>query len=207
MSEQQKSPLPNPAQHQLCVDPGEPDLSAPDEPGSRLLLDVMLAAGAWEGAGVSKNRSFDQIASAIAAWPELIDGEVEATVMLSNDAEVAELNAQFRGKAKPTNVLSFPADNECAHAGIANHEGGRRQLGDIILAWETVSQEASEAGISVPHHVQHLVLHGVLHLLGYDHQTDDEAGEMESLETAILNTIGISDPYADNFASSARQSK
>lgn len=107
------------------------------------------------------------------------------SVALSSDANVALLNERFRGKSKPTNVLSFPA-------GVGSPEG---QLGDIILALETVEREAREQDIPFPHHVQHLVVHGVLHLLGYDHETTADAERMEALEIAILSKLGITNPY------------
>jgi probable rRNA maturation factor len=94
------------------------------------------------------------------------------------------LNAEFRGKDQPTNVLSFPAAM-----------GAEDTLGDIALAYETVAREAKEQNKTFLHHAQHLILHGVLHLLGYDHETDAQARIMEALETRLLDTIGIADPY------------
>lgn len=107
------------------------------------------------------------------------------TVALSSDDAVAVLNGEFRGKAKPTNVLSFPA-------GPGAEPG---HLGDIVLAFETVAREAAESGTPLAHHVQHLVVHGLLHLLGFDHDRPDTAEEMEQLEIAILNGLGIANPY------------
>ncbi|MFT3732797.1 MAG: rRNA maturation RNase YbeY [Hyphomicrobium sp.] len=107
------------------------------------------------------------------------------SVALSSDAIVSDLNGRFRGKPKPTNVLSFPS-GEGAPPG---------QIGDIILGLETVEREAAEQGIPVAHHVQHLVVHGVLHLLGYDHLTAADAERMEAIEIAILSKLGIANPY------------
>lgn len=107
------------------------------------------------------------------------------SIALSSDAHVAALNEQYRGKAKPTNVLSFPSGS--------NAPSG--QLGDIILARETVAREAAEQGIPLAHHVQHLVVHGILHLLGYDHMTDADAEQMEAIEISILSNLGIANPY------------
>ena len=106
-------------------------------------------------------------------------------ILLTSDAEVADLNQRFRGKPGPTNVLSFPA---------ADQVGGH--LGDIALAYGVCAREAGEQGKTLAHHLQHLVAHGVLHLLGYDHETDAEAHEMEGLERKILAGLGIADPYA-----------
>jgi probable rRNA maturation factor len=114
----------------------------------------------------------------------------EACVALSSDAHVQDLNAGYRGKDKPTNVLSFPAPPSPI-------EQAARFLGDIVLARETVRREAVERGIPAFDHVAHLTIHGLLHLLGYDHETDSEAVVMESLETEILAGLGIADPYGD----------
>ena len=114
---------------------------------------------------------------------ELHSGSV--SVALSSDAHVAELNERFRGIAKATNVLSFPAG-----AGAADGH-----LGDIVLAWETVEREAREQDVSLEHHVQHLVVHGILHLLGYDHTTTADAERMETLEIKILFELGVANPY------------
>jgi len=106
-------------------------------------------------------------------------------VLLTDDAVVADLNQRFRDRAGPTNVLSFPAP--------PNPEG---QIGDIALAFGVCADEAALQGKSLEHHLTHLTVHGVLHLLGYDHGTDDEAEAMEALERSILETLGVSDPYA-----------
>ena len=117
-------------------------------------------------------------------------GVAEVTVVLTDDAEQQELNRQWRGFDKSTNVLSFPQLEPFAPvAGL---------VGDITLARETVEKEAAELGISLEAHFTHLVVHGFLHLLGYDHVAEDEAVRMESLETKILAGLGIADPYADS---------
>jgi probable rRNA maturation factor len=112
-------------------------------------------------------------------------GEGGVVILLTDDAAVADLNIRFRDKAGPTNVLSFPAPE--------NPEGS---LGDIALAWGVCAREAAEQGKPIAHHLQHLVAHGVLHLLGYDHLADDEAEEMEALERRILASLDVPDPYA-----------
>nr|WP_309604462.1 rRNA maturation RNase YbeY [Phenylobacterium sp.] len=110
--------------------------------------------------------------------------ERHVTILLTDDETVRDLNARFRGQDRPTNVLSFPAP--------ANPE---RFLGDVALAHGVCAREAADQGKSLAHHLQHLVAHGVLHLLGYDHIRDDEAAAMEGLERAILAGLGIADPY------------
>jgi probable rRNA maturation factor len=107
------------------------------------------------------------------------------TLLLTDDATIRDLNRRFRQQDKPTNVLSFPAPT--------NPE---RFLGDIALAYGVCAREAAEQGKPLAHHLQHLVAHGVLHLLGYDHMSDAEAFEMEGLERAVLAGLGIPDPYA-----------
>jgi probable rRNA maturation factor len=114
-----------------------------------------------------------------------------ATVLLTSDAEVRILNAKWRGQDKPTNVLSFPADPN------APVNGGCEPLGDIALACETVLREAEAQCTTPAHHLQHLVVHGLLHLLGYDHLNEEEAAEMEALEVDILARLGVADPYSD----------
>jgi probable rRNA maturation factor len=118
-------------------------------------------------------------------------------VLLCDDATIAALNAQWRGREGPTNVLSFPAP-PASDASVS--ESGAVHLGDIAIACETVVREAREQGRTVSQHLAHLAVHGFLHLLGYDHQTDGEAEHMEALERDILATLGISDPYAPHDA-------
>jgi probable rRNA maturation factor len=128
------------------------------------------------------------IARAAEAVAEELGDAVQLAVVavaLSSDANVEALNGQFRGKRKPTNVLSFPA-GEGAPEGF---------LGDVILASETVRREAEEQRVPLPHHVQHLVVHGILHLLGYDHISAADAERMEALEISILSKLDIANPY------------
>lgn len=118
-----------------------------------------------------------------------VKGVAELSILLTNDAEQHELNAQWRGKDSSTNVLSFPQ--------IEPFDPVVGMLGDISLARETLIREADEQGVTFEAHFTHLVVHGFLHILGYDHLDDEEAAEMEGLETRILATLGIDDPYAD----------
>ena len=110
-------------------------------------------------------------------------------MFLADDEQLRALNARWRGIDKPTNVLSFPAVSPDR---IATSSG----LGDIALAFETLAREADEAGIALKDRYRHLVAHGFLHLIGYDHQTDEEAERMETLEKRVLARFGVADPYA-----------
>ncbi|MGQ0484759.1 MAG: rRNA maturation RNase YbeY [Hyphomicrobiales bacterium] len=111
-------------------------------------------------------------------------------ILFTGDAAIAEMNRRWRGKAKPTNVLSFPAP-----PGRPVPDGGPTLLGDIALAFGTVAREAAEQGKPLPHHATHLIVHGVLHLLGHDHEAEAGAEDMEALERKILKQLGIADPY------------
>ena len=119
----------------------------------------------------------------------------EVSVLLADDATVRELNRRYRGEDRPTNVLSFPAGAAVPPRFAADDEPA--PLGDVALALETVLREAAEAGIGAADHLAHLVVHGALHLLGYDHGTDAEAAVMENLETEVLAALGVADPYAE----------
>lgn len=121
---------------------------------------------------------------------------VELSVRLTSDAEVQALNRQYRGKDKPTNVLSFPmVQPDLLETVSQNSDDGELLLGDIVLAHGVCATEAAERGIAVEDHATHLMVHGVLHLLGYDHMTDDEAEAMEEIERQALAGLGIADPY------------
>jgi probable rRNA maturation factor len=128
----------------------------------------------------------------------------ELSLQFSNNHIVHELNHKWRGKDRPTNVLSFPMLEADDLKELASQhyiaENPEILLGDIILANEVCTGEAIEKEITVIHHAQHLVVHGTLHLLGYNHETDETAAEMESLEISILESMGISNPYLDGRA-------
>ncbi len=150
-----------------------------------LSVDLSESGGDWSALGDDAAGVYEA-AEAVARFPGLLSSDASVSIALASDDEVAALNAAYRGKAAPTNVLSFPAGRG-APTGF---------LGDVALAAETVAREAGEQGVSVVHHVQHLVVHGLLHLIGYDHQSDAEAERMEALETSILAGLGVADPYA-----------
>ena len=117
---------------------------------------------------------------------------------LSDDAEVQTLNRDYRGKDKPTNVLSFPMVQPDLLGAVANTDDGEVLLGDIVLAWETVAREAAEKSLAPADHARHLIVHGTLHLLGYDHEQGDAgAAAMEDIERAACARLGLADPYAD----------
>jgi probable rRNA maturation factor len=122
---------------------------------------------------------------------------IEVSVKFADDPEVKALNAAYRNKDKPTNVLSFPMFEAELLDSIVRADGGEVLLGDVVLAHGICAAEAAGKGIAVEAHAAHLVVHGTLHLLGYDHETGDEdAEEMEKVEREALSAIGIPDPYA-----------
>jgi probable rRNA maturation factor len=121
---------------------------------------------------------------------------VEVAVKYADDAEVQALNAAYRAKDRPTNVLSFPMVAPDLLDGIADTDDGEVLLGDIILAHGVCAREAAGKGVSVAIHATHLIVHGTLHLLGFDHMDDAEAEAMEGLERVALAALGIADPYA-----------
>jgi probable rRNA maturation factor len=129
------------------------------------------------------------VLAALAGAKAKLSGPAELSILLTDDAEQQELNRDWRGLDKPTNVLSFPQ--------IEPFGKVVGMLGDITLARETLEREANELGKPFTEHFTHLIVHGFLHILGYDHIEDDEALQMEGLETQILSGLGISDPYAD----------
>ena len=121
----------------------------------------------------------------------LPDDDVAIGLLFTSDARIAEINGQWRGKASPTNVLSFPVP-----AATPVPAGEPRPLGDIVMAYGVISREALAQKKPLGHHVTHLIVHGVLHLLGYDHENDNEAGAMEAREIMILAGLGMENPYA-----------
>lgn len=122
---------------------------------------------------------------------------LEISIKLSNNDEVQQLNSAYRGKDKPTNVLSFPLVPHDLLASLSNSDDGEVLLGDIVMAHEVCANEAAEKSIAVEDHASHLLVHGVLHLLGYDHETEADALIMEDLEVKALHSLGIANPYTD----------
>jgi probable rRNA maturation factor len=171
---------------------------AEPEPPDRLALAIVWEGGDWAGMG-SLETAIQDCAAALSSHPACRRARgAEAGVALASDAYVRRLNASYRGKDRPTNVLSFPFQ---APPGAGSES---RYLGDLVLACETIRREALERGIPPLHHVQHLVVHGLLHLLGHDHESDAQAEAMERLEAEILGELGI-DPFADRPTFEASQ--
>lgn len=147
------------------------------------MIDIEIEDDAWTAA-LPEAEALTRAAALAALASEGADGE-GVTLLLTDDEAVRDLNARFRSKDAPTNVLSFPAPT--------NPE---KHLGDVALAFGVCAREADEQGKPLGHHLQHLVVHGVLHLLGYDHMSEDEAEAMEGLERVVLAGLGVRDPYA-----------
>lgn len=145
------------------------------------MIDVITEDGAWREALPEARELAERCRSAAAAFEPVL--ERETALLLCDDAAIADLNKRFRNKAGPTNVLSFPSGE------------ARGFLGDIALARETCLREAAEKHIALRDHAAHLIIHAMLHLAGYDHQTGDEASAMEARETEILASMGVADPY------------
>jgi probable rRNA maturation factor len=166
-------------------------------------ISISLEAGDWEVVVADVEQRIETAARAAfdaAERPSVLDGApAEMSLVLADDALVRTLNRDYRDKDKPTNVLSFALldDLDDTDDDLARDEGMPILIGDVILAFETVQREAREQGKSVGDHLTHLVIHGVLHLLGYDHLSDPDADRMERLETSILARLGIADPYAE----------
>jgi len=165
-----------------------------------LVVETEVVAPGWDAATDWAALSVGACTAALAQTPhaglDRAGYAVEVAVRLSDDAEVRTLNAQYRHKDVATNVLSFPMVQPDLVETLANSDDGEVLLGDIILAFETVAAEAIAKGIDVDAHATHLIAHGLLHLLGYDHGDDAAAAHMEGLETAALARLGLADPYA-----------
>jgi probable rRNA maturation factor len=152
----------------------------------RLAVEVMRHGEAWDGSPVSDATVELAAQAALAVSPAAPSEICEVTVVLTDDDEMRALNLTWRGKDKPTNVLSFPAGDEPGAPGF---------LGDVVIAYETALDEARAENIGFADHVSHLMVHGMLHLLGFDHLQEDEAERMEDLERKALASLGIADPY------------
>lgn len=166
------------------------DGSSDDDPGPSPVA-LMIHRDAWWTLGDIEGAIAHAVEAIAAKLPDV--ERKGAAIVLSSDEEVAALNAQYRGQAKPTNVLSFPSADMPGGAPAFGEDAPT--LGDIIIAYETVIREAREDGKEPLHHLAHLTVHGLLHLAGYDHEDEAEAEEMEALEREILAGLNIPDPY------------
>jgi probable rRNA maturation factor len=158
---------------------------------SSLEIEIVRHSDLWDSIEVSGDALSRAALAAFAATSAAPDAPCEVTLVLTDDDEMRELNRTWRGKDSSTNVLSFPAGEPVGEA-----HGEPSPLGDIVLAAETVLEEAKHKGIPAANHAAHLVVHGMLHLLGFDHGRDADAERMEALETKVLAGLGIADPYA-----------
>lgn len=165
-----------------------------------LTIDIDVDSDLWAGAidGLQPC-AVEAVSAAIGAARSTVDlpDALEVSVLLTSDARQQALNRDFRGKDAPTNVLSFPALEE---GEITSLPGQALAVGDISVAFETMQREAKTQGLPIEAHFTHLLVHGALHLLGFDHEVPEEAERMERLETEILKGLGIADPYADSVA-------
>jgi probable rRNA maturation factor len=152
-----------------------------------IIVDVEVANPAWLAAGDVDGLAQDAVAATLSEVGARVHPDAEISIRLCDDDEIRALNLAWRDKDKATNVLSFPAP--------AGNKGPL--LGDIVVAFEYVSEEAREAGRSLRDQLAHMMVHGLLHLLGFDHETAFDAEKMENLERRILAQLGIDDPYSD----------
>jgi len=157
-------------------------------------IDVNVAAPAWKRVVDLEDLAKECVRQSLAASGAALAPQCELSVTFCNDAAIRGLNAQWRGKDQPTNVLSFPTPGALERKPL---------LGDVIVAYETVAREAEQQGKLFRAHTAHMVAHGFLHLIGYDHETAAEAERMEALERKIATALGFPDPYADEAGGSA----
>lgn len=151
------------------------------------VIDIAIEAEAWESFEDPAGLAGTVIGQSISQSGVRVADGAEISIVLCDDAFIADLNRKWRQLDKPTNVLSFPSGGAVAATPV---------LGDIVIAYETAAREAAEAGKPLRDHVAHLLAHGFLHLIGYDHIVDADAEAMEALERSVLARLGIDDPYA-----------
>lgn len=172
-----------------AVDLCDPDLSpadvSPEDEREEGLIETVVADEAWRDLIADPEAFAHRCHRAARRHDPRLSGA--ASLLLTDDAGLADLNRRFRDKDGPTNVLSFPSGDPAPGF-----------LGDIALARETCAREAAEKGVSAQDHAGHLIVHGLLHLIGHDHETDAEAAAMESLESRIVIALGCRDPYGDD---------
>jgi probable rRNA maturation factor len=154
-----------------------------------IAIALSVTAGDWPPEAELARLAARAVEAVVGELALSVSGPCELSVVFTDDSHIAALNRQWRGKAKATNVLSFPAGMPAANGGLPTI------LGDIVLARETILREALVDEKPFNHHLTHLIVHGLLHLLGYDHEDDTEADRMEALEKRILSRLAIPDPY------------
>lgn len=170
----------------------------PDDP-ARATVEIATEDAAWDALDLEALAGRAVGATLVAL--DLPPGAFEVSILACDDARIATLNGEFRGKPTPTNVLSWPAEDRAPDTpGGAPHlpdpgDPMAAELGDLALAHGTCAREAAEAGKPLADHVTHLIVHGTLHLLGFDHETDADAARMEGLEVKILQTLNMANPY------------
>ena len=170
--------------------------------GGAMILETVVEDRRWTDSDLE--RLAEASINAVLARLRVEELDWEVSLLACNDARIAELNAEFREKNKATNVLSWPAQELGAdeEGGVPARPEvdfmGEAALGDIAIAFETCNREAEQAGKPFDDHVRHLIIHGTLHLLGYDHVRDGDATLMEDLEVEILGKMGVADPYNAN---------
>jgi len=161
------------------------------------LVETLIESEDW--AAIDLATLAEDAASLTLERLELDPADYEISLLACDDARIAELNAEFRDKPQPTNVLSWPSADLAAEEPGEMPELGAAwpELGDIAITWGVCTREAAEAGRPLEWHLRHLIVHGVLHLLGFDHIDDKDAALMEALEAEILAVMGIPDPYSE----------
>jgi probable rRNA maturation factor len=160
------------------------------------MMGLDIEIDGWPGTSDWADLAERALEATLQVAPELDNQRLSASVLFTVDEEVQALNREWRMKDAPTNVLSFPMIERAELLAMAR-DGGPEMLGDIALAWETCRREAEEKRIPLEHHAAHLLVHGMLHLAGHDHQADSEAETMEALEIRALAQMGIADPYGN----------
>ncbi len=155
------------------------------------VIDIAIEADAWSALEDLADLAEAVIGQTISQSGVRLAEAAEVSILFCDDAFIADLNRKWRGIDKPTNVLSFPSGGEVASTPV---------LGDIVIAFETAAREAEESGKPLRDHVAHLLAHGFLHLVGYDHLADADAEAMEALERSVLARLGIEDPYQEVLA-------
>lgn len=158
-------------------------------------IDILIEAPEWDAVDLEGLAQ----AACVAALEDLSlnPNDVSLSILACDDARIATLNADFRGKPAPTNVLSWPAEDRAPDTpgAMPDLDDLSEEVGDLALAFQTCAREADAGGKPLPHHVTHLIVHGLLHCLGFDHETEADAQLMEATETRVLARLGVPDPY------------